>query len=50
MAAWEWPITISYLEGLVRDLLSKRGDTQPLGHNWYKNFLTRHPEIKPKLA
>lgn len=50
MAAWGWPISIPYLEGLVLDLLKKRGDTEPLGNNWYKSFLARHPDIKLKLA
>ncbi|KAF2175809.1 hypothetical protein K469DRAFT_539211, partial [Zopfia rhizophila CBS 207.26] len=48
-AAWGWPIIISYLEGLVVDLLRKRGDKEPLGVNWYKGYLARHPEIKLKL-
>lgn len=50
MAIWGWPISIRYLEALAKDLLQRRGDTDPLGHNWYKNYLSRHPDIKPKLS
>lgn len=50
MACWGYPIGIKYLEGLASDLLKKRGDNSPLGHNWYKNYLVRHPMIKSKLA
>lgn len=46
MGAWGWPMTITALETLATTLLNDKGDKDPLGHNWYKNFLARHPEVK----
>ena len=56
MHLWGWPIGISGLESLVRQLLDQKGDSEPLskynilfytiiltsiGKNWYSNFLNR---------
>ena len=48
MSAWGWPTTIRFLERLVTDLLQKKGDTKPLGQNWYRSYLARHPDLKLK--
>lgn len=50
MTSWGWPMTIKYLESLARNLLIAKGDYQPLGQNWYKNFLARHPGLKTKWS
>jgi helix-turn-helix, Psq domain len=46
MSTWGWPMTVEFLERLTVSLLTAKGDTNPLGHTWYLNFLTRHPEFK----
>jgi hypothetical protein len=43
---WGWPISISGLETLARQLLDHKGDQEPLGKNWYLAFLARHPDLK----
>jgi hypothetical protein len=32
----------------VESLLQQRGDNEPLGANWVKKFIDRHPELKTK--
>jgi hypothetical protein len=46
MTAWGWPASIKYLKSLATDLLKAKGDHNPLGQHWYKNFLVRHPDLK----
>jgi hypothetical protein len=46
MTAWGWPASIKYLKSLATDLLKAKGDHNPLGQHWYKNFLARHPDLK----
>lgn len=47
LAQWGWPATIRYLRSLATEVLRSRGDHRPLGQHWYKNFLTRHSDLKP---
>jgi hypothetical protein len=46
MTSWGWPVSIKYLKSLTIGLLQARGDYEPLGQHWYKNFLARHPDLK----
>ncbi len=46
LTAWGWPATIRYLKSLALGLLRAKGDQEPLGHNWYKNYLKRHLDLK----
>ena len=46
MASWGWPVSIKYLKSLTIGLLHAKGDNEPLGQHWYKNFLARHPDLK----
>jgi hypothetical protein len=46
MTSWGWPVSIKYLKSLAVGLLQAKGDYEPLGQHWYKNFLTRHPDLK----
>ena len=46
MTAWGWPATIRYLKSLATGLLKAKGDLEPLGQNWYKKYLDRHPDLK----
>jgi hypothetical protein len=46
MSSWGWPMTIEAINALAGSLLQKKGDREPLGHNWYKHFLSRHPTLK----
>jgi helix-turn-helix, Psq domain len=46
LAAWGWPATIHYLKSLATRMLFAKGDLQPLGQNWYKAFLRRHPDLQ----
>jgi DDE superfamily endonuclease/helix-turn-helix, Psq domain len=46
MSVWGWPMTITSLEALARELLDKKGDFEPLGQNWHDRFLVRHPDLK----
>lgn len=46
LTAWGWPATVRYLESLTTGLLQAKRDFEPLGQNWYKNFLARHPDLK----
>jgi len=47
---WGWPMSILLLETLARNLLTAKGDTEPLGHNWYSNFLARHSDLRTKWS
>lgn len=47
---WGWPLTIDALEAVAIKFLKDKHDNNPLGRNWYKNFLKRHPEIKLKKS
>jgi hypothetical protein len=46
MTSWGWPVSIRYLKSLAVGLLQAKGDHEPLGQHWYKNFLTRYPDLK----
>ena len=46
LTAWGWPATIFYLKFLATSMLVAKGDLQPLGQNWYKAFLRRHPDLQ----
>jgi hypothetical protein len=46
LTVWGWPATIRYLRSLAVGLLRAKGDHEPLGQNWYKNYLRRHPDLK----
>ena len=50
MGAWGWPMTINAVETLAETLLKGKGDNDRLGHNWYKNFLARHPNLKTQRS
>jgi hypothetical protein len=46
MTSWGWPVSIKYLKSLAVGLLQAKGDHDPPGQHWYKNFLARHPDLK----
>lgn len=46
--AWGWPLSHSMLDNLAVKFLKSKGDTKKLGANWYKNFMSRNPEIRLK--
>ena len=48
MTEWGWPPRIQHLESMAKNLLNAKGDSEPLGHCWYQNFLKRHPDFKCK--
>lgn len=50
MTSWGWPMRIPFLESMATELLIAKGDHQPLGQHWYKNFLARHPQFKLKYS
>jgi DDE superfamily endonuclease/Psq-like protein len=50
LTAWGWPATIFYLKSLATSMLVAKGDLQPLGQNWYKAFLRRHPDLQASIA
>ena len=50
MFMWGWPMTIKAIETFSTQLLQAKGDLEPLGHNWYKNFLARHPDFKTQRS
>ena len=50
LTAWGWPMLIHWLESFTTALLQKKGDTDPLGHNWYLRFLDRHPNLRVKWS
>jgi hypothetical protein len=41
MTSWGWPVSIKYLKSLTVGFLQAKGDNEPLGQHWYKNFLSR---------
>ena len=50
MMAWGWPPQIEQLELMAKHLMTAKGDLDPLGQHWYKNFLCRHPEFKMRYS
>src|SRR5208282_180967 len=46
MDSWGWPMTIEAINNLAVQILEKKGDFAPLGVNWYRKFLARHPNLK----
>ena len=46
MGAWGWPPRIQHLESMAKSILAAKKRPLELGQHWYKNFLTRHPELK----
>lgn len=50
MTAWGWPPRIEQLESMAKHLMEAKGDMDPLEQHWYKNFLTRHPDMKMKYS
>jgi len=46
MTAWGWPPRIKQLEVMAKHLMEVKGDRDPIGQHWYKNFLKRHPEFR----
>ena len=49
MTAWGWPPSIQHLEGMTKSLLKAKGNSKPLGHHWYKNFMNRHLQFRTKF-
>jgi len=47
---WGWPMTINFLQNFTTRLIQARGDTEPLGVNWYKGFLKRHQNLKTAFS
>jgi len=39
-------MTIAAIEQLATQVLVAKGDLNKLGHNWYYQFLQRHPELR----
>jgi hypothetical protein len=50
MEIWGRPLTIKALESLASNMLAKRNDFAPLGHDWYLKYLRRHPRLKTKKS
>ncbi len=50
ITAWGWPPRIGQLETMAKHLMTAKGDLDPLGQHWYKNFLRRHPEFKTRYS
>ncbi|KAN0086548.1 hypothetical protein V8E54_000236, partial [Elaphomyces granulatus] len=50
LTAWGWPASIYYLKSLATCMLSAKGDLKPLGQNWHKAFLQRHPDLKARWS
>ncbi|KAK3363701.1 hypothetical protein B0T25DRAFT_445216 [Lasiosphaeria hispida] len=48
LIAWGWPVKIPMINGLASQLLMVKGDTAPLGRNWYLTFLRRNPELRTR--
>lgn len=46
MYGWGWPMTISAVETFAEQMLRAKGDSKPLGTNWYQHFLKRHPSLR----
>lgn len=46
MYGWGWPMTISAVESFAEQMLRAKGDSKPLGTNWYQHFLKRHPDLR----
>jgi hypothetical protein len=43
---WGCPARISQLRFIAEELLKAKGDTTPIGKNWPRAFLDRHPDLK----
>ena len=41
---------IRFLTSMATQLLIAKGDMEPLGQHWYKNFLGRHPQFKLQFS
>jgi len=50
MTAWGWPPRIKQLETMAKHLMKAKGDLDPIGQHWYKNFLKRHPEFRTRYS
>ncbi len=50
MTAWGWPPRIKQLEVMAKHLMEAKGDRDPIGQHWYKNFLKRHPEFRTRYS
>ena len=46
LQAWGWPPRVEQVRSMANDLLLAKGDEVPIGLNWPKKFMKRHPEIK----
>ncbi len=50
MTAWGWPPQIRQLKFMTKHLMTVKGDLDPLGQHWYKNFLHWHPDFKTRYS
>lgn len=46
LQAWGWPPRVEQVRSMANELLNAKGDKDPIGKNWPKKFISRHPEIK----
>ena len=50
MGAWGWPPQIQHLKSMAKSILTAKKRPLELSQHWYKNFLTRHLELKVQFA
>ena len=50
MTAWGWPPRIGQLESMAKHLMTVKGDLDPLGQHWYKNFLHQHLDFNTQYS
>jgi len=50
ITAWGWPPRIEQLKTMAKHLMTAKGDLDPLGQHWYKNFLHRHPDFNTRYS
>jgi hypothetical protein len=43
---WGCPARICQLKFMAKELLKGKGDIKPIGKNWPRAFLDRHPKLK----
>jgi len=46
MYDWGWPMTIKATKAFTNEVLERKGDFRPVGVNWYRHFLKRHPDLE----
>ena len=47
---WGWPARVQDLKTMISSIFKEKGDLEPMGENFYKKFLNRHPVFKTKYA